>query len=109
MLYNTESCDTTRVHTREAFEDEMDTPGTFFLEEERGWIWVVLPHGHHAVLPVRGMLTENPLSSNAAWSLDGTEDAPTLSPSIHMHPNEDCDPPRPGWHGWLRDGRLVSC
>jgi len=36
----------------------------------------------------------------AQWSLSGTRDKPTLSPSLHWVNV---------WHGWLRDGFLQSC
>lgn len=36
----------------------------------------------------------------ARWSLSGTREAPTLSPSLHWVGV---------WHGWLRDGQLTSC
>lgn len=37
---------------------------------------------------------------NAQWQLSGTHAKPTLSPSLHWVGM---------WHGWLRDGQLVSC
>lgn len=37
---------------------------------------------------------------DAQWSLSGTQEAPTLSPSLHWVGM---------WHGWLRSGRLESC
>ena len=36
----------------------------------------------------------------ARWSLSGTRDKPTLSPSLHWVGM---------WHGYLRDGNLQSC
>lgn len=36
----------------------------------------------------------------AQWTLSGTRDKPTLSPSLHWVGM---------WHGWLRDGYLQSC
>ena len=104
--YNTASCACRRFDTQEAWYDSYQ-PGDFFVEEKRGWIWLVLPHGDHVALPIRGRATDNPLSSNAAWELSGSPDAPTLSPSIDNYPIADAN--REGWHGWLRDGRLVSC
>lgn len=37
---------------------------------------------------------------NAQWSLSGTLEKPTLNPSLHWVGV---------WHGWLRDGNLISC
>jgi len=36
----------------------------------------------------------------AQWSLSGTQEKPTLSPSLHWVGV---------WHGWLQDGFLRSC
>ena len=36
----------------------------------------------------------------AQWTLSGTREKPTLSPSLHWVGM---------WHGWLRDGFLKSC
>jgi hypothetical protein len=36
----------------------------------------------------------------AQWSLSGTQEKPTLSPSLHWVG---------AWHGWLQDGFLRSC
>jgi hypothetical protein len=39
-------------------------------------------------------------TESRTWLLTGDRMKPTLHPSLHV----------PGrWHGWLRDGRLVSC
>jgi len=38
--------------------------------------------------------------NGAQWSLSGTEDKPTLSPSLHWVG---------AWHGFLQDGFLRSC
>ncbi len=35
-----------------------------------------------------------------SWSLSGDPDRPTLSPSLHLVGH---------WHGWMREGRFVSC
>lgn len=34
------------------------------------------------------------------WAFDGNAEAPTLTPSIQCH--------RCGWHGYVRDGKLVD-
>jgi len=38
------------------------------------------------------------------WKWDGNKEAPTISPSILVHPNEVTK----GWHGWLRNGMLET-
>jgi hypothetical protein len=37
------------------------------------------------------------LGNGAYWTLSGSEDRPTLHPSVDT----------PGWHGWVRDGEAV--
>jgi len=50
------------------------------------------------ILPIA--VTEH---SPKPWSWNGSKDAPTLSPSILVHPNAGWSA---GWHGFLRDGIL---
>jgi hypothetical protein len=62
------------------------------------------PMGGWAVVPTKANFTGDPPSKDAlarGWDTAGSsfEDI-TLSPSIH-HVGH--------WHGWLRDGVLVSC
>lgn len=57
----------------------------------------------HADVPVDvGWRTEHPENTGpgAKWTLSGTVDKPTLSPSLHWIGV---------WHGYLRNGRLESC
>lgn len=107
MTYNTDSCACRRVDSLDAFMDSYQK-GDYFFEAERGWLWIVLPNGHHAALPIRGRHRENPLTTGASWEMSGTEDAPTLSPSIDNRPTP---PPHghTGWHGFLTNGLLSSC
>lgn len=56
----------------------------------------------------RGYLYAIPISregDSQHWGWDGNRESPTLSPSIDRHPSWLC----PGWHGWMRAGRLESC
>lgn len=39
------------------------------------------------------------------WKVEGVAPNITVSPSIFCNPNGN----PPGWHGWIRDGELVSC
>lgn len=51
-----------------------------------------------------GCVGRLPLGGNG-WNWDGNREGPTLSPSIDRLPIDDY---KPGWHGWLRGGELVS-
>ena len=54
--------------------------------------------GQTCFLAIRG---KSELSNGASWSWDGNFESPTLNPSIwDKAPN--------GWHGWLREGKLVD-
>lgn len=57
----------------------------------------------------RGWLSGIPLAPNPkekiCWDWDGNKEAPTVTPSIHRLPNWN----RPGWHGFMRAGKLESC
>ena len=53
-------------------------------------------------------LTVIPISASGDgrnWKWDGNKEAPTLSPSILVHPNEGFTD---GWHGYLRNGKLET-
>ncbi len=51
-----------------------------------------LNRGDLVAIPVTG-------DSHHAWQWDGNREAPTLTPSINVIGR---------WHGWLREGKLVS-
>lgn len=62
-----------------------------------GWVCVPFanPVGGGEPIPGRGTL----------WQRTGeTIDALTLTPSVNAE--GCCDAPCPGWHGWVRDGRI---
>ncbi len=44
--------------------------------------------------------TIKPLANGSRWSLDGSVEKPTMTPSLNWVDQ---------WHGWLTDGRLESC
>lgn len=45
-----------------------------------------------------------------SWEWNGDRNKPTLSPSINiLQFNEQGQQIGEHWHGWLRDGRFVSC
>lgn len=43
------------------------------------------------------------LESGASWTISGDADAPTIHPSVDSR----CGSHR--WHGWIKDGKAVSC
>ena len=85
-------------------------PGDFFFSREDGerTLCVVVPgirtdgyendpnaaqlRAWHNTIPV-------PVTGERAWGFDGNEDAPTLTPSLHV---------LGVWHGWIRAGKLVE-
>jgi hypothetical protein len=89
---NTESIDCRRVQF-----GEMERPGDFTFSEEFDTIYVWLP-GINAPDAIR--IQKGPPGGDRVWGWDGNEVFPTLEPSIHC----------PGtWHGYLKQGKLVSC
>lgn len=67
---------------------------------------IALRYGEHVftgmvILPI----SETKDTDTRHWSWNGNKEAPTLSPSIFIHPYPDWND---GWHGWLRDGKLVD-
>ena len=54
-------------------------------------------------LPVYRRGTPEPTlpEGHTSWEWDGNVERPTLSPSIWAEPPE-------GWHGFVRDGRMVT-
>lgn len=78
-------------------------PGDFDVRADidgQRWLWLCCP-GCRAVTPLalRPLRPKNVAMADErrSWILTGSDDAPTLHPSIH-HPG--C------WHGWLQAGQL---
>lgn len=75
-----------------------------FLDGDRGF----------AILPIWGVAeAETPPNGSAynvlgkaCWIWNGSKEAPTLSPSI-LHWGDGKDHPAT-WHGFLRDGKLIT-
>ena len=89
---NTESMDCRKVEF-----GKMEKPGDFMFIDRFTHIYIWLPgvSGPDALAIQRGS-PDGP----RVWAWDGSQERPTLTPSIFA----------PGqWHGWLRNGRLVSC
>lgn len=96
---NRESIDGKLVaNSEEAFEHGA---GAFWFTEGDKEFYALLPGMHLAYCPIDG---------SRGWVWNGNREKPTLNPSIltSMH----CGPEREHielWHGYMTDGRLVSC
>jgi len=64
-------------------------------EETHIYIWIPGMSGPDAIRITRG-----PSANPRIWGWDGDEELPTLTPSIHATGE---------WHGYLTDGKLISC
>ncbi len=74
-------------------------PGDYLLRSGRRMVWLRLPNGAQANLPV----SESTATDARTWFLVEHEDETlTLSPSIWLHPSPPADPA--GWHGYLERG-----
>lgn len=98
MTPNRESVDA-RFIDPDAYFDGLHPPGTFTIRERDGKaiLYAALPGDHGAMCPLK------PGHSNG-WEMSGTNEKPTLHPSIKVS-----DSRGERWHGWLREGRFVSC
>ena len=73
--------------------------------EDVASVFIVMPvNWGDTDLPQKGIVCEWTVDRRnqcgAKWTLSGTQEKPTLSPSLHWVGM---------WHGWCRDGRLISC
>ena len=75
----------------------------FFYEQPERWLFVRVPEeGNPAgiIFPCRIYLEgEEHTYKGHWWTWDGNEEKPTITPSLWM---------KGTWHGWLREGLLVS-
>jgi hypothetical protein len=73
----------------------------FFSTAENGQVWfnAMFPGMNLACLPIRPMVDAS-VNGGHSWEWNGNTTKPTLSPSVHA---VGC------WHGWVREGRMVSC
>lgn len=73
--------------------------GSFFIDRERA-----SKPALYVRLPNDAMVSRLPLYEGEgiehSWRLRGTDDKPTLNPSINAVGV---------WHGWLTDGRFTEC
>lgn len=70
-------------------------PGGFWIEREKNMFWCKLPCDEGLLTRLRIGGEEHP-----RWTLSGTDDKPTLSPSIDAVGK---------WHGYLTEGRFMAC
>ena len=91
---NTESVDCRKV---KGF-DEMEKPGDFYFASREGHegILIILPGDLWTHLKIQ----KGQQGGHRVWGWDGNIEKPTLIPSIL------CDNK---WHGFLTNGRLISC
>jgi hypothetical protein len=68
--------------------------GDFFIDDVKSMIWIHIPGSGLIRIPYGGATAET------KWQWDGNEDAPTITPSINVIGQ---------WHGWMRNGELISC
>jgi len=100
---NTESIDCRKVqfgveNIETGRNDGMEKVGDFCFDESFTHIYIWLPGDRQG--PSAIQINKGAALGERVWGWDGNVDKPTLTPSIHS----------PGqWHGFLRDGRLVSC
>lgn len=95
---NRESVDARYVPPEEYF-DGLPPVGTFTIKDcpaGEPHLYARLPGPCNACCPV----------GKGGWTWNGSLDKPTLSPSVKVSGGRDG---RELWHGWLRDGRFVSC
>lgn len=81
---------------------EQSVPGDFMIRESETEtvIWIHMPTGDFVRLPIAEK------QSDGVWAWDGNYDAPTLTPSIGLRVPSGEREFR--WHGWMREGKLVS-
>jgi hypothetical protein len=89
---NTESVDLRKVEF-----GKIEKVGDFTFDDTFTHIYIWLPGVSG---PDCCQIRKDGPGGSRVWAWDGNQTKPTLTPSIHALGQ---------WHGWLRDGRLVSC
>ena len=83
--------------------DQVDQVGDFWwrFEANGGRVLIVVIPSHRTSTGFirSSWIVERPNSQGAQWTWDGSEDEPTLTPSLHAVGE---------WHGWVRRGELVE-
>ncbi len=93
---NTESIDSVLFLSGE--DAAKHGPGAMVWEEDESTLFIIMPGQRHLdAISVTRDLTKQ---QDRVWLLTGTREKPTLHPSLHLVGH---------WHGYLTDGRFVSC
>jgi hypothetical protein len=79
-------------------------------------IFIRYPLGDSGDLPIemqKGDIVRIPLNqpegvSEKPWQWNGNRESPTVSPSILINCGDGKGGRQELWHGWLRDGKLVT-
>ncbi len=103
-MANRESVNAKRVQSFD--EADQVGPGAFLWEvtADRRCILFMLP-GETFLRTVQ--VAKGPPQNENVWGWDGNEDSPTLRPSLDAKDIKTCK--ASVWHGYLTDGRFVSC
>lgn len=87
--------------TRDEFEENGHLGDWCFVDHDTA-IWLNIPYPDDKVVFTSIRLRirfRKPIPSPATWGWNGNKEKPTLEPSINTIGI---------WHGWLRDGNLVT-
>lgn len=87
--------DPARLETLAADYHQAD--GDWYLDYVEGLIWIIIPGSGPEPFAIRGR-SVNP-HTGASWHVSGSDDAPTLTPSLHCVGR---------WHGHMHGGELIS-
>lgn len=68
--------------------------GDWWVDEERAQIYIHMPGSGISPWPYR-----DPLPNGSCWRWNGSKESPTLEPSLNLVGY---------WHGYLRNGELIS-
>jgi len=74
-------------------------PGEWQFANNYTAIWIHTPHTDTMMGLVRLPISKTGNDVPPVWKWDGNKNAPTLTPSINVIGV---------WHGWLREGRLIT-
>jgi hypothetical protein len=92
------------IGKRHATTHALMTEGTVgdwaFDGDNHQYLYLETPVGL-ALCPIRERLMPDDEVRAPSWHMSGTDDAPTLTPSIRTWTGDK------EWHGWLQDGKLV--
>lgn len=88
---------TQSIPARKVEYGELKEPGDFCYSDKFDYLYIILPGSSH---PDAIQIQRGAPGGPRVWGWDGAIEQPTIYPSIDA----------PGlWHGWLRNGQLISC